>query len=341
MKRHYLAATRLLAVLVALAGAVHCVHADENDYFDSSGFREIITYTDWTLNSYGGEPLETTSAFAGSAWSTYGFTRQKAADMPVSGYADLAVTARIASESPVSSAAGRIVVNVAAEQADLNAYAPEVRLVTGDGEADICRPVTRRSPVGRYYIFDVPESPEAREMRIELEIPKSRNGWLRLSEILFYDRGAPAAISYSPADGSCTIVSRLGELHVLAVEHDADGAPAGVASATGSPRAADGDLWLNKVADEGESYTVSAPAEAGHYLDMRIKTVAGGVHSSETRARLDARGLTTGLEGMTDAGRQPGQTVTRWYDAAGRLLDGPARGLNIRVTDGHASKVIL
>ncbi|MGN0237546.1 MAG: hypothetical protein ACI4AK_05625 [Lepagella sp.] len=160
-------------------------------------------------------------------------------------------------------------------------------------------------------------------------------------------------ISVYQTEGTYCLLSESGELHALIAEYDKDGnlvknyTPVYPdESEYVAARSADDGLvdlddtsWRNKLAEQGEIYTLSAPQTEGNYLMIRTKSVYRTNQSEELLRYITAGGITTGVEtiGSNTEASQP-----LYYTLSGIPVNHPSKGIFIKVSGGgKAEKVSI
>ena len=157
-----------------------------------------------------------------------------------------------------------------------------------------------------------------------------------------------------------SLTSNKGQLHVLASEFDKNGnfvkniyaadpaqAPrhSSINRVQESSNAAvdtEDSNWTNKVADEGQTITIEAPADTDHYIKVRAKSVyPDNTQSEELVAYVHSSGLLTDVIENIVAEDEPNQTEEAWYNLQGVRVSNPSNGVYIRVKDGKAIKIKL
>ena len=100
----------------------------------------------------------------------------------------------------------------------------------------------------------------------------------------------------------------------------------------------DDTSWRNKVAGNGETFSIPAPETEGDYMLVRAKSVYRTNQSEELLRFVTTGGVTTGVKCIdTDQN----SSSPEYYTLSGIPVAKPANGIYIRVKDGKAEKVRL
>lgn len=312
-----------------------------DDSFDSSGYDVYISAYNWDTNTQPADPLTTNEEYAGTYWTTFAFSRDGNIYMPSTGFMEFPIVGTITSTKPVNKNYGRIAIHLSYLTIDWRDQYPHsayMKIATDSsfGDAVTIQPVRKLSVQGEYLIFDLPERSSRDYYQFCFDVPEGgpQDEWLGVYEIFFYTSSDDLSVDLSEDGKTCTLIANRGDLHVLASEFDKDDNYIG--EVNGTKIIAKEEGWENMVAEQGESYMITAPTTPDHYIEIKAKTVLNGVHSPEKMVRLNG----TGVSSIETPSISETECV-QWFDIYGRSLRAPTKGIVIKRQGIQVSKVIF
>lgn len=277
--------------------------------------------------------------------------------------------------NPIEKSISSLAIDAVYMEKDLNTYVRDVKLIVSD-KADFSNPIftishdTSIDTYPHFWYFDIPEPAPYLYYKFQIETmsvqsyvgisneatSRVRGGeWLSIQRMGVYwaEVLAQPSISVSPnQNGEYTLMSESGELHALIVEYDKNGnvvknhtpiypngtQPVAARTVVDGLVDLDDTSWRNKVAGNGETFSIPAPETEGNYLLVRAKSVYRTNQSEELLRFITTGGVTTGVK-CVDTDQN--SSSPEYYTLSGIPVAKPANGIYIRVKDGKAEKVRL
>ena len=310
----------------------------------------------WPKNNDYSQNILSTVRCADSQWEANTFTVTSTSSGLCTGFERLDHDASIKSLSKLSGDFNRIVLTI--DLTNASQYESLVKTITLQfsenedmSDCNTYKYAAKKSLNTNtfYYFFDFPKDESGKYCKIYFDnkMGADADGWLKVKEIRFYEKEIEPVDLVADTDNKMVqLKTNWGELHVATVEYDSFGNvvkefPSPVSNSHNKARviAEDNHTWTNKVAEQGETYTINAPATNGNYLNIRAKAVQDNMHSNEMVVRLNSAGVLTGSV-MIEPDKEENETE-RWFDITGREVSQPQNGVYIVVKGNKSSKVLI
>ena len=362
MKKIFITIMAIVSTLSPLAS--HANEIDPKFYDISMGANNNL----WETNDEWLTELESKKSIFGAYWRTKVmlFFDYLLLGPPVS----IDYTSELYTVSPIPNSISSLRLNMVYTANDLMSYVAGADLVVSKNE-DFSDPLfvihhdTSEDTYPHLWYFDIPvPAPNlyykflitTKSVQEYSGSNKVKDGsWLKLEAMAVYwaEVLAQPSISVSPnQNGEYTLMSESGELHALIVEYDKDGnvvknhtpiypnetQPVAARTVVDGLVDLDDTSWRNKVAGNGETFSIPAPETEGDYMLVRAKSVYRTNQSEELLRFVTTGGVTTGVKCIdTDQN----SSSPEYYTLSGIPVAKPANGIYIRVKDGKAEKVRL
>ena len=338
----------LLAVIAMTTGIGHTVALADDEPQGTVVFSVNTTNEMWENNSSPGKVMTSLEPQGGSLWSTWAFTHSTDYYGLWCGIREVPAVATLTNVTPIPQKIGLVSAYIFYE--DYPEYINSIVLRTSTtsdfaqyNDIEIPTPSANSS----FWNFYIPEPAENLYYQLRIDFKAFQSNWIRVSVVNFYapdELKVPEMSSSADYDGSYSIVSHSGELHLIASEYTADGTFVGnviepsTATEPGVIIADDDTSWRNKVAEIDEEYRIYPPETTGNYITVRAKSVDGERQSEELVESINYDGQ---MSALTSIASDKGANGATWYNLQGMKVEHPGHGVYIRVEDGKAAKVVL
>ena len=316
-------------------------------------FSVFSTNNMWEENSQPGVEMTSLENPGGTYWKTWAFTHSASHYGLNCGIREVGTTATITSTAPVTDKIGIVSANIVyttvKEEDRSNLESIELWVSPSAEFPDastqkISQPI--HSLPHDFWNFIIPEPAENLYYQLRVNFKPYDNNWISINVINFYAPETPQIPIVEDTDGTFTISSNSGELHLVADVF----APYNVFVRNFEPQNNNvswiwfaPDNWRNKVADKNEKYKITPlndPENPLHMISIRAKSVNGDKESAEVEAKLHSTGILTGIDDIPAVDATPA-SLPVYYNLQGQKIDNPTHGVYIRLTDGRAEKVRL
>ena len=350
-----------LAIIILYNSKANAVVADNSDpeglLFSMVNIHEVNSTDDiWDDNSSPGTINQSKIMIGDSFWQTWGFTsNSQGLQCGINDYGNL--TSRLYNISPIEYPIQRMRFLMGFTNYDYFNYMPDQWFFVKRSLTDNFNNAETETFIVEQIdnvTFEV-IFPDAKEnMFYSIEIftnghpnkLKDYTNWIRLQRIDFYGP-IPAeepVVGVVNDNGTYYFTSYSGELHLIASKYNSSKElienvvmPETYTNDHASSLA--GSSWSNNVALEKETYSLDAPDNPNHYIQVQYKTIDNGISSAEKTLYLGKDGFLTGIDNISM--ERDANDETKWFDLQGREVLNPEKGLYIKKSGSKITKYIF
>lgn len=343
-----------LLVVCLLSLFCNLTYADEKPEGDPI-FSIRATDEWWDNNSLPSVQMISKKATEGSRWITSIFVypdQRKGLCCGINNSLNVTYFASITSMSPLQSSISSVCATLQIDYPD-KVVSISMKSCPDDRFEDSNTTVIKKTEFikgSNFLIFDLPDPLENQYYQFEIGFRStSASNWIKCEQLDFYNSvnkiSVPVIEKIPDSPGKFALTSHKGELHVLASIYDygynfiEDVYFPGQSSKLKVATDTEDSNWRNKLADEGESFIMTAPENTNHYMKIRAKSVlSDGSQSEELVTWINNNGITTGLDEINNSDIN---SQVEWYNLQGMKIENPTNGIFIKVSDGKSVKVKL